>query len=130
MVKTNPFRIRDICFLTLLLIIGISLTVWVFFPSAPTQGILEVRVNGQLRMRLPLAQNTDREIFISNHTTNRFLIQDGTVRMTEANCHDRTCVRTRAISRSGESIVCLPHRLVLTSVETDETDSPPDAVTH
>ncbi len=130
MVKTNPFRIRDICFLTLLFIIGIILSVWVFFPSASEHGILEVRLNGQLRMSLPLEQDTDREVSASNHIINRFRIQDGTVRMTEANCHDRTCVHTKAISRPGESIVCLPHRLVLAIVETDGADSQPDAVIH
>lgn len=130
MVKTNPFRIRDICFLTLLFIIGIILSVWVFLPSASEHGILEVRLNGQLQMRLPLEQDTDREVSVSNHIINRFRIQDGTVQMTEANCHDRTCVHTKAISRPGESIVCLPHRLVLAIVETNGTDSQPDAVIH
>lgn len=130
MIKTNPFRIRDICFLTLLFIIGIILSIWVLFPSAPEHGILEVRLNGQLQMKLPLEQDADREVSGSNNIINRFQIQDGTVQMTEANCHDRTCIHTGAISRPGESIVCLPHRLVLAIVETNRTDLQPDAVVH
>ena len=31
----------------------------------------------------------------------------------EANCGDHTCIRTGQISREGEAIVCLPHRLVV-----------------
>ena len=31
----------------------------------------------------------------------------------EANCGDHTCVRTGKISREGEVIVCLPHRLTV-----------------
>ena len=31
----------------------------------------------------------------------------------EANCGDHTCIRTGAISREGETIVCLPHRMVV-----------------
>ena len=30
---------------------------------------------------------------------------------TDANCGDHTCIRTGAVSRAGESIICLPHRL-------------------
>ena len=31
----------------------------------------------------------------------------------EANCGDHTCVRTGEIFRDGETIVCLPHKLVI-----------------
>ena len=40
-------------------------------------------------------------------------IRDGTVSVTEASCKNQVCVRHGAISRSGESIVCLPNRLVV-----------------
>lgn len=40
-------------------------------------------------------------------------IKDGTVSVTEASCKNQVCVRHGAISRSGESIVCLPNRLVV-----------------
>ena len=31
----------------------------------------------------------------------------------EADCGDHTCVRTGAVSREGERIVCLPHKLII-----------------
>ena len=40
-------------------------------------------------------------------------IKGGTVSVTEASCKNQVCVRHGAISRSGESIVCLPNRLVV-----------------
>ena len=40
-------------------------------------------------------------------------IKDGKVSVTEASCKNQVCVRHGAISRSGESIVCLPNRLVV-----------------
>ena len=46
--------------------------------------------------------------------------------MTEANCGDHTCVRMGRISRAGEAIVCLPHRLV---VEIVGGEAAADAVT-
>ncbi|MHC5374220.1 NusG domain II-containing protein [Enterococcus sp. LJL120] len=35
------------------------------------------------------------------------------VRISEANCGDQICVRQGWISKAGQSVVCLPHRLVL-----------------
>ncbi len=33
--------------------------------------------------------------------------------MTEANCADQVCVHTRPADREGQSIVCLPNRVVV-----------------
>ena len=33
--------------------------------------------------------------------------------MTEADCPDKICVNTGKISKIGETIVCLPHRVVV-----------------
>ena len=41
-------------------------------------------------------------------------IKSGSVSVTDASCRNQVCVRHGAISRPGESIVCLPNRLVVT----------------
>lgn len=45
--------------------------------------------------------------------TNTVVIENGTVYMTEADCPDKICVNTGKISKIGETIVCLPHRVVV-----------------
>lgn len=45
---------------------------------------------------------------------NEVTIQDSTVAVTRSDCANQICVDTGAISRSGEMIVCLPHRLAVT----------------
>lgn len=51
--------------------------------------------------------------------TNRLVIEDGTARMEWADCPDQVCVNHRAVSRDGESIICLPNEVVI-SVEGGE----------
>ncbi len=41
-------------------------------------------------------------------------IQNGVVNVIEADCHDSVCVNTAAITKVGQSIVCLPHRIIVT----------------
>lgn len=51
--------------------------------------------------------------------TNRLVIEDGTARIEWADCPDQVCVNHRAVSRDGESIICLPNEVVI-SVEGGE----------
>lgn len=130
MSKTSLLPKRDICFLFALVILGVILTCWVFRPASSDGGILEVRLDGEVKMRLPLNKNTEKSISTSHGNTNRFQIQDGTVKMTEADCNDHICTSTSGINKPGQSIVCLPHRLVLAIVEEENEKLQPDAVTH
>ena len=61
----------------------------------------------------------DRTIRIGE--TNVCEIRDGEVRMTEADCPDRICIHSAAITAKGGSIVCLPNHIVLRV--TDANDS-------
>ena len=60
------------------------------------------------------ALSEDIRITVGGEDYNVLRIADGTACISEANCGDHTCVRTGEISREGETIVCLPHKLVVT----------------
>ena len=53
--------------------------------------------------------------------------EDGTVSMTEADCPDQLCVKQGKIKAFGESIICLPNKVVLEIVtenkKAEEIDS-------
>ena len=93
---------------------------------------LIVRQNGKVIETLSLDQNITRTVSSHQGHTNVFRIQDGLVTMEQADCDDHTCVNTGSISRAGQSIVCLPNKLVL-QIEAgsgkNEGDTP-DAVVH
>lgn len=104
----------------LLLIAGLLLAaalVWVLVRPGGTGGWAVVTENGAETARYPL--NVDRTVTIGTEAYNILRISGGEVSVIEANCGDHTCVRTGAIFREGETIVCLPHRLVV-SVEGGE----------
>ena len=66
-------------------------------------------MDGVETARYPLSQ--DLTVTIGTDRYNVLTISRGAAAVTEANCGDRTCVGTGAVSRAGESILCLPHRL-------------------
>lgn len=70
-----------------------------------------VTAEGREIARYPLRE--DRTVTIGETDYNVLTISNGTAAVTEANCGDHTCIRTGKISREGETIVCLPHRVVV-----------------
>ena len=86
-------------------------------------------VDGELMGTYSLAQDRTVEIVTGeqNDRYNVLIIRDGEAYVAEASCPDGICAAHRPISRRGESIVCLPHRVVIT-VRTSENAPTPDIV--
>lgn len=55
-------------------------------------------------------------------------IKDGSARMKEADCPDQVCRKHKEITKSGETIVCLPHKVVI-EVLSDTKDNELDGIT-
>lgn len=87
-----------------------------------------ILINGEETDRYPLSE--DKIITVSDHDGgyNLILISGGSVKVTDADCPDKLCVKQREISRSGESIICLPHKLVIMIESPEESDL--DAITN
>lgn len=79
--------------------------------------IVEVTVDGEVLGTYRLDQDQTVQI----QETNVLVIQNGKADMTDANCPDRLCVHQKAISKSGENIVCLPNKVIVTIIGTEES---------
>ena len=71
-----------------------------------------VLVDGKEVTRYPLDTPAQTTIQLEE-SSNKLVIRDGKAFITEANCPDRICVKHRGISHVGETIVCLPHKVVI-----------------
>ena len=85
-------------------------------------------VDGQVVESLPLDEDCEYDIKSDAGAVNTLVIKDGAAKMTQADCPDKICVNHRAISLSGESIICLPHKVVVSVVDEKSSDSEIDAV--
>ena len=67
--------------------------------------------------------NEDASVKITSPTGfNTLVIKDGKADVTDADCPDRICVNQHSISYDGETIVCLPNKLVVKIVSDAESD--------
>ena len=103
---------NDVLLVAGLLILGGALALFLFI-TRQAGGYVSVRVDGEPVMELPLGEDT-RIVLGEGEHTNTLVIENGAARVVEASCPDQICVNQGAVRYAGESIVCLPHKLVVT----------------
>ncbi len=107
------FRKADI----LIPIIGAAAAVIIYL--LPVYGSRErgreavVTVDGEIFGVYPLENDADILIPGAANLNNRLVIKDGEADIIEAGCPDKTCVRMRKIKYKGETLVCLPNKVVV-----------------
>ena len=71
-------------------------------------------VDGTEAERIPLKDAHDGErTYSGNGYTLRVLLSPEGIRVEEADCPTQDCVHTGTITRGGQSIVCLPARIII-----------------
>lgn len=84
-----------------------------YFISSGGDAAVQIVEAGTVIQEYPLKE--DRIVLLGNEDAdyNILEIKDGKASMIEADCPDELCVRQKPVSRPGESIVCVPHKLVI-----------------
>lgn len=118
-------RVRnDLTLIVVLLITVCLIGLGMFFLRGKGNAVA-VTVDGQPFGTYDLSEDIKVDIRTGKEGehVNRLVIQGGEAFVETASCPDGICAAHRPISRNGESIVCLPHRVVIT-VQTEDTVSP------
>lgn len=72
-----------------------------------------VTIDGKEYGSYPLAEDTTVKIESENGGFNLLVIEDGAASVEEASCPDKICVRHKPIDKTGETLVCLPNKVVV-----------------
>lgn len=86
-----------------------------------------IKVDGKVYKEIPLSSSKEDNSFTikTENGNNTILVKDKKISITHANCHDSLCVNQGSKSRVGDSIVCLPHKLII-EIKGKEKDSSSD----
>ncbi len=86
-------------------------------------GKVIISVGGEVYKEVSLKEEQEIPIVTKDGEFENILqIKNGCATMKEANCPDQLCVYQKSISKEGESIVCLPHQVIIT-IEGKESSS-------
>jgi hypothetical protein len=112
-----------------LLVISLLSSGIIVYSSAKTKyqsQYVEISVKGDLYKKIPINSNTEETIDLKTDLgENVIKISKGFVQILEADCPDKICVKDGSISKPGQSLVCLPNKVVveikgIKNVETDD----------
>lgn len=113
-------------------IAAIGIVATLFFAIPHLNGDLSETViinqDGKIYGEYPLYNDAVIPVYYELGGYNLILVSEGEVSVTDADCPDKLCVKQRAVSKNGESIICLPHKLVVQISSKEESDL--DAVTN
>lgn len=104
---------NDIILIVTILIIAIGGIVYYTISKKDGADVV-IYVDGEKYETLEL--NKDQEFSIKDDdgtVINTLVIEDNAAYMKEATCPDHICIYQAKISKTGESIVCLPHQVVI-----------------
>ena len=112
--KAIAIRKADMRLLAGILSVTVVMTVVIQIGIKKPGETAVVTVDGKVVKELPLSRDTN-EIEIEGYQggINRIVVSEGWVYMSYADCPDELCVHTGRIRNTGETIVCLPHRVVI-----------------
>ncbi len=111
-------------YLVLIILLG-ALCAFLFLWNRESGSRVVVYVDGQEVAQYSLTDS--RELILAPQTDshNVLVIENGKCYISDADCPDQICVKQGEISKNGQTITCLPHKLVImvASEEPSEVDA-------
>ena len=112
--KSNNIKMikkADIVMLILLVAAGI-LGYVALKASMKKGGSVKVSIDGKVIETISLDDDGEYRIEAEGGY-NLLIIKDGEAYLKEADCPDKLCVKQGHITKEGETIVCLPHKVII-----------------
>ena len=115
--KRKKMRNDLILIVALLAVVGVAALVFALTRTPGDRAV--VTVDGDIYGSYPLSRDTEVDILTGEDQgqLNRLIIKNGEAFVVTATCPDGICAAHKPISYDGESIICLPHKVVITVAE-------------
>ncbi len=110
--KEKFFKKNDLLLLGILL--AAFLVILFFTVITKKEGtFVQVRIDGEITDVFPLSEDIEFQIHGYNGGTNTLVINGGKAYLKDTSCPDHLCEKMGKISKSGQSLICLPNHVVV-----------------
>lgn len=117
------FRKKDFILIGIIVVTAAVSALLLMFKQGKPGAIVRITIDGELYGEYSLYE--EQAISIDEQLGhNRLVIEDGSAYMADADCPDKYCMDYKPISKGGETIICLPHRLVVEVTGTRDAQQP------
>jgi hypothetical protein len=127
----KALKLKPLDFVVIIGLFLLSFSPWLMLTtSGNTTGVptAVLRVAGDELKSFNLSENQTYTYEDPDGDINVIEVKNGKIGITYANCADQLCVRKGFVSKVGDTIACLPHKLVIEVVsgETRQDDTTSD----
>ncbi len=129
MSKTDNIKKRhlrnDVILVAVLFLLASIGGIYLFFFREEGSSVT-VTIDGELYGVYSLAEDREEDIYTGENNVqfNRLIISGGKAYVEKASCPDGICSDHTPVYRDGESIVCLPNKVVITVIAGNAENSP------
>ena len=112
--KINKKTRNDIILIGIIILIASAALL--FFTANKKEGsTVVVKIDGVQTGSYLLSENITVDIRTGENDEflNTLVIENGKAYISQANCPDKICQEYRPVSYTGETIVCLPHKIII-----------------
>ena len=124
--ENKAIRKNDIYLIIGFLLVFLLIVAAIHFTKSKGN-MVQVSVDGTVTETFPLSEDLTVTIEGYGKGTNVLVISDGKCCLKDTSCPDHLCEKMGMIDSVGQSIICLPNRVVV-EVIGDDTDAEYDAV--
>ena len=118
---------KDIYLVLVLAIAAISMFVFINISHQTAGNNIKITIDGKVYGTYSLQEDQVIEVK-EDLGINRVQIKNGKAKMIEADCPDGYCMDQNEISKENETIVCLPHKLVVEVILENRIDNEIDGI--
>lgn len=118
-----------VIFALLAAVTALSILIPFLFSRKYDEELVVIEVDGKEYKTLPLHGNATIPVKIDNKY-NFIEIIDSKVHIEDANCPDKLCVKDGFISKPGQVLVCLPHKVLVGIKGNNKTTNEVDESTY
>ena len=104
-----------ICLAVVIILFAVSAVLSIIILRPTDKTMVEIVQDNHVLYTLDLSSEKDRSFSIEypDGGWNEITIKDGQISVTDADCPDKTCVKTGVLRSETIPIVCLPHKLII-----------------
>ena len=111
----NKLTKADIILISLIVLFSLVFSVFISLYNSVEASGFEIRIDGKLHSKYIFSDLNDGEIIEirTEYGYNKFLYEKKSIKCIDTDCTDKIELHSGSISKTNQTIVCLPHRLTV-----------------
>ncbi len=111
----NKLTKADIILISLIVLFSLVFSVFISLYNSVEASGFEIRIDGKLHSKYMFSDLKDGEIIeiSTEYGYNKFLYENKSIKCIDTDCKDKIELHSGSISKTNQTIVCLPHKLTV-----------------